>query len=63
MVFYLFNSQSNLKLASVSGGSTSDSRAGGPRFETHSSHLYVLSFFLPLIEEGQLSVTRVSMST
>ena len=35
--------------------SVSDSRARGPGFDTRSSH--ILSFLLPLIQEGQLSVT------
>ena len=42
-------------------GSTSDSRARGSRLDTRSSH--VLSFLLPLIQEGQLSVTGKSMCT
>ena len=37
----------------------SDSRARGPGFDTRSSH--ILSFLLPLIQEGQLSVTGKSM--
>ena len=40
-------------------GSTSDSRAKGPRFDTQSGH--ILSFLLLLIQEGQLSVTVESM--
>ena len=36
-------------------GSTSDSRARGPRFDTQSSH--ILLFLHLLIQEGQLSVT------
>ena len=42
-------------------GSASDSRARGPGFDTRSGH--ILSFFLPLIQEGQLSVTGESMCT
>ena len=42
-------------------GSASDSRARGPGFDTRSGH--ILSFLLPLIQEGQLSVTGESMST
>ena len=38
-------------------GSASDSRARGPGLGTRSSH--ILSFLLPLIQEGQLSVTMV----
>ena len=40
-------------IATVS--SVSDLRARGPGFNTWSGH--ILSFFLPLIQEGQLSVT------
>ena len=36
-------------------------RARGPGFDTWSSH--ILSFSLPLIQEGQLSVTGRSMCT
>ena len=39
--------------------SMSDSRARGPEFDTWSSH--ILSFLLPLIQEGQLSVNGESM--
>ena len=39
----------------------SDSRARGPGFDTRFGH--ILSFLLPLIEEGQLSVTVESMCT
>ena len=42
-------------------GSASASRARGPGFDTRSGH--VLSFLLPLIQKGQLSVTGESMST
>ena len=35
-------------------GSASDSRARGPGFDTRSGH--ILSFLLPLVQEGQLSV-------
>ena len=42
-------------------GSASDSRARWPGFDTQSSH--ILSFLLPLIQEGQLSVTGESMCT
>ena len=41
--------------------SASDSRARGPGFDTRSGH--TLSFLLPLIQEGQLSVTGESMYT
>ena len=41
--------------------SASDSRARGPGFDTRSGH--ILSFLLPLIQEGQLSVTGESMCT
>ena len=40
-------------------GSASDSRAGVPGFDTWSGH--ILSFLLPLIEEGQLSITGKSI--
>ena len=40
-------------------GSASDSRARGPGFDTRACA--VLSFRLPLIQEGQLSVTGESM--
>ena len=39
----------------------SDSKARGPGFDTRSGH--ILSFLLPLIQEGQLSVTGESMCT
>ena len=39
--------------------SMSDSRASGPGFDSWSSH--ILSFFLPLIQEKQLSVTGKSV--
>ena len=42
-------------------GSASDSRVRDPGFDTQSSQ--VLSFLLPLIQEGQLSVTGESMCT
>ena len=42
-------------------GSASDSRASGPGFDTQSDD--ILSFLLPLIQEGQLSVTGESMCT
>ena len=41
--------------------SASDSRAGDPRFDTKSGH--ILSFLLPMIQVGQLSVTGESMCT
>ena len=41
-------------------GIASDSLASGPGFDTRSGH--ILSFLLPLIQEGQLSVTGESMS-
>ena len=37
------------------------SQVRGPGFDTRSGH--ILSFFLPLIQEGQLSVTGESMCT
>ena len=40
-------------------GSTSDSGARGPVFYNRSGH--ILTFLLPLIQEGQLSVTGESM--
>ena len=40
-------------------GNASDSRARGPGLDTRSGH--ILSFFLPLIQEGQLSVSGGSM--
>ena len=42
-------------------GSASNSRARGSGFDTRSGH--ILSFFLPLFQEGQLSVTGESMCT
>ena len=43
-------------------GSTSDSRARGPRFDTPSVH--ILSHLLPLIQKGQFSVNgKKSMCT
>ena len=42
-------------------GSSSDSRARGPGFDTRSGH--ILPFLLPLIQEGWLSVTGESMCT
>ena len=41
--------------------SASDSRARGPGFDTRSGH--ILLFLLPLMQEGQLSVTGESMCT
>ena len=41
--------------------SACDSRARGPGFDTRSGH--ILSFFRPLIQEGQLSVTGESVCT
>ena len=40
-------------------GSTSDSRARGPGFDTRSGQ--ILSFLLPLIQEEQMSVTGKSV--
>ena len=40
-------------------GRAPDSRARGPGFDTRSGHIH--SFLIPLIQEGQLSVTDVSM--
>ena len=40
-------------------GSASDSRARGPGFDARPGH--ILSFLLPLIQEGQLSVTGDSV--
>ena len=42
-------------------GRASDSYVRGPGFDTRSGH--ILSFLLPLIQEGQLSVTSKSMCT
>ena len=42
-------------------GSVSDPRAKGLGFDTQSIH--ILSFLLPLIQEGQLSVTGGNMCT
>ena len=42
-------------------GSASDSRARGPGFDTQYGN--ILSFLLPLVQEGQLSVTGESMCT
>ena len=42
-------------------GSASYSRARGPGFDTQSGH--ILSFLLPLIQEGRLSVTGKSLYT
>ena len=42
-------------------GRASDSKARGPGFDTLSGH--ILSFLLPLIQEGQLSVIGESMCT
>ena len=42
-------------------GRTSDSQVRNPGFDTRSGH--ILSFLLPLIQEGQLSVTGESMCT
>ena len=43
------------------GRCASDPRARGPGFDTRSGQ--ILSFLLPLIQEGQLSVTGGSMCT
>ena len=42
-------------------GRAPDSLVRGPGFDTRSGH--ILSFLLPLIQEGQLSVTGESMCT
>ena len=42
-------------------GSESDSRARGPGLDTRFG--YILSFLLPLIQEGQFSVTGESVCT
>ena len=42
-------------------GSTSDAQATGPGFDTRSGH--IILFLLPLIQEGQLSVTGESVCT
>ena len=42
-------------------GRTTDSLIRGPGFNTQSGH--ILSFLLPLIQEGQLSVTGENMCT
>ena len=65
----MYNCHINIKLHTkirIAGprgavGSASDSRAKGPGFDTLSGH--ILSFLLPLIQEGQLSVTGESMCT
>ena len=49
--------------ARVAVGGASDSKARGPGFETPFSHIHVLSFLLPLIQEGQLPVTGESICT
>ena len=42
-------------------GSASNSRASGPGLDIRSGHIF--SFLLPLIQEGQLSVTHGSVCT
>ena len=42
-------------------GRASDSRARHPGYDNRSSHIF--SFLLPLIQEGQLSVTGESVCT
>ena len=42
-------------------GGAGDPRVRGPKFDTRSGH--ILSFLLPLFQEGQLSVTGESMFT
>ena len=42
-------------------GRAPDSQVRGPGFDIQSGH--ILSFLLPLIQEGQLSVTGESMCT
>ena len=42
-------------------GRAPDSQVRGPGFDTRSGH--ILSFLLPLIQEGQLSVSGESMCT
>ena len=42
-------------------GRAPDSQVRGPGFDTRSGH--ILSFLLPLIQEGQLSVTGESVCT
>ena len=42
-------------------GRAPDSQVRGPGFDIRSGHIF--SFLLPLIQEGQLSVTGKSMST
>ena len=42
-------------------GRATDSKVRGPGFDTRSGH--ILSFLLPLFQEGQLSVTGESMCT
>ena len=49
------NNNNNCTKRCSAVGSASDSRAKGPGFDTRSEH--ILSFLLPLIQEGQLSVT------
>ena len=46
---------------SIAVGRAPDSKVRGPGFVTWSGH--ILSFLLPLIQEGQLSVTGESMCT
>ena len=57
---------SSILLTRVAGprsviGRAPDSEVRGPRFDTQSSN--ILSFLLPLFQEGQLSVTGESMCT
>ena len=61
------NSEDPVQSAPLGAGSRSevgrapDSQVRGPGFDTRSGH--ILSFLLPLNQEGQLSVTGKSMCT
>ena len=50
-----------LSIAQLTGLSPSDSRARGPGLDARSSR--ILSLLLPLIQEGQLSVSDESVNT
>ena len=62
MSIYVYAFLSNDRIAGPPSavGIASDSRARGPGFDTRSGH--ILSHFLPLSQEGQLSVTGESIS-
>ena len=57
---YIMRSEDSGQVGSAVG-SASDSRVRGLGFDTRSGH--ILSFLLPLFQEGQLSVTGESMCT